>query len=131
MDRGDEQSLRLVSNFVKEVKEYENIIFGLTLYQETSPKWVQEKQKESYTNMKRRGNQAIYRAKHILKEAKKGKVVQDNIESFQWPIILEDMKYRIDILLECYERLFPGRSRERALSREEIILLRNEVINSI
>lgn len=118
-----------VERFEEEIKTYEDMMFGLMLYQETSPKPIQLLQRISYKNMKRRGKKAIERAKSILKDAKEGRRIDDRIKSFEWPIILEDMKYRIDILLECYEKLFPRRPREKTLSKEEIIALRNEAIN--
>jgi hypothetical protein len=81
--------------------------------------------------MKRRGDKAIEEAKSILSDAKQGMNVDDRIGCFEWPVILEDMKYRIDALLKCYEELFPERSREKSLSKQEAIALRNEVINNI
>ena len=121
----------LVEAFEEEIKKYEDIMFGLMLYQETSPRTVQVLQKMSYKNMRRRGDKAIEKAKSILREARGGNDVSERIKSFEWPVILKDMKYRIEILLGCYEELFPGRPREKRLSREEIIALRNAAVNRI
>lgn len=120
-----------VTKFEEQIKTYEDMMFGLILYQETSPKPVQLLQKISYKNMKRRGDKAIEESKSILSDAKQGMNVDDRIECFEWPVILADMKYRIDVLLKCYEKLFPESSREQTLSKQEKIALRNEVINNI
>lgn len=120
---------RPIEAFEEEIEKYENSMFGLMLYQETSPMPVKVLQKISYKNMLRRGDKAIEEAKSILKDAKEGNDVSDRIKSFEWPVILKDMMYRLDILLECYNELFPGRPREKRLSREEIITLRNAAVD--
>ena len=125
----DEHNFVDIEKLEEEIKTYEDMMFGLLLYQETSPKPIQVLQRMSHKNMKTRGDEAIQEAKTILKDAKQDRKVHDRIKSFQWPVILEDMKHRIGILLECYEKLFPGRPREKALSKEEIIALRNEAVN--
>ena len=51
------------AKFQHQIKEYEDIMFGLMLYQQTSPKWVQLAQQTSYKNMKRRGQEAIEEAR--------------------------------------------------------------------
>ena len=52
--------------FERQIKEYEDTMFGLMLYQETSPKWIQFLQNKSYDNMKRRGKEALKKAKDIF-----------------------------------------------------------------
>jgi len=99
------------------------------LYQETSPKWIRKLQKISYKNMKRRGEKALKQAKNMLSDIKQGKDVQDRIMCFEWPIIMDDMRFRIEVMLQCYEELYPERPRERSLSKEEIIALRNEAMD--
>ena len=117
--------------FEKEIKAYEDTMFGLTLYQETAPKWVKALQKISYQNMKKRGQKAIQKAKGILVMTKSGKSVQNEMKYFEWPVILDDMRFRIDMMLKCYEELFPIRPRDKSLSKEEITALRNEAMNRI
>lgn len=119
------------SEFEQQIKEYEDMMFGLTLYQETSPKWVKRLQKMSYKNIKRRGEKALEEAKSILKDIKRGKAVKDRIMRFEWPIITDDMKVRIDVMLNSYNSIFPGRPKEKSLSEQEIIDLRNEAMNRI
>ena len=117
------------SKFEQQIKEYEDIMFGLMLYQQTSPKWVQLVQQTSYKNMRRRGKQAIEEAKSILSAMKQGKDVQDRIMCFEFPIILDDMRFRIEIMLQSYEELYPERQREMKLSEKEITALRNEAMS--
>jgi len=119
------------TEFEQQIRDYENMMFGLVLYQETSPKWVQKLQKTSYKNMKRRGEKALKEAKSILSDTKQDKDVQDRIMCFEWPIILDDMRFRIEVMLQCYKELYPERPREKSLSEEEIVSLRNEAMNKI
>jgi len=120
-----------ISEFKQKIEEYEDIMFGLKLYQETSPKWVQRLQKISYKNIKRRGEISIREAKNILLDIKRGKDVQDRITCFEWPIIIDDMKFRIDVMLQSYNIIFPGRPKDKSLSEQELIALRNEAMNRI
>ena len=113
------------SEFEQQIREYEDMMFGLMLYQHTSPKRVQVLQQTSYKNMKTRGEKAIEEARNILSDIKQRKDVQDRIMCFEWPIILDDMRFRIEVMLQCYEELYPERRREISLSEEEIIALRN------
>ena len=129
-DLGD-RSWERIPVFEKEIEQYEDLMFGLMLYQETSPKWVKRQQQTSYENMKRRGEKALKNAKKILMRARQGKSVRDMLRQFEWPIILQDMRFRIDIMLECYAELFPGRPRETILSDEEATALRNAAIARI
>ncbi|HCO96669.1 MAG TPA: hypothetical protein DIU00_22480 [Phycisphaerales bacterium] len=119
------------SEFEQQIKEYEDTMFGLILYHETSPKWVQKLQKTSYKNMKRRGEKALKNAKRILLDAKKSKTVQNQFEYFEWPIIIDEMRFRIDLLLSCYQQLFPERPKEKPLEKEEIVSLRNEAMSRL
>jgi len=119
------------SEFEQQIKEYEDMMFGLTLYQETSPKWVQRLQKESYKNIKSRGEKALREAKEILLYVKRCKDVQDRIMCFEWPIIIDDMRFRIDVMLQSYNSIFPDRPKDKSLSEKEIIALRNEAMNRI
>ncbi len=119
------------SEFEQQIKEYEDMMFGLTLYQETSPERVQRLQKMSYKNIKRRGEKALREAKSILLDIKRGKDVQDRIMCFEWPIIIDDMRFRIGVMLQSYNSIFPDRPKDKSLSEQEIIALRNEAINRI
>lgn len=119
------------TEFKQQIREYENIMFGLMLYQETSPKWVRKLQKISYKNMKRRGEKALKQAKNMLSDIKQGKDVQDRIMCFEWPIIMDDLRFRIEVMLQCYEELYPERPRERNLAKEEIIALRNKAMDKL
>lgn len=127
----DEKKREDIATFEKEIKTYEDMMFGLMLYQETSPKGVQQLQKKLYKNMKKRGEKALKEAKSILLDVRRGKTVQDRIVCFEWPIILDDMRFRIEVMLQCYEELYPERPRDRSLSKEEIVTLRNAAINKI
>ena len=62
---------------------------------------------------------------------KQGKDVQDRIMCFEFPIILDDMRFRIEIMLQSYEELYPERQREMKLSEKEITALRNEAMSRI
>jgi hypothetical protein len=119
------------SEFEQQIIEYEDMMFGLTLYQETSPKWVQRLQKKSYKNIKIRGEKALREAKNILLDIKRGKDIQERIMCFEWPIIIDDMRFRIDVMLQSYNSIFPDRPKDKSLSEQEMIALRNEAMNRI
>lgn len=119
------------SEFEQQIIEYEDMMFGLTLYQETSPKWVQRLQKKSYKNIKIRGEKALREAKNILLDIKRGKDIQERIMCFEWPIIIDDMRFRIDVMLQSYNSIFPYRPKDKSLSEQEMIALRNEAMNRI
>ena len=81
--------------------------------------------------MRKRGKKAIKEAKSILSDEKQGILIQDRIMCFEWPIITDDMRFRIEVMLQCYEELYPKKPRERTLSEDEIVALRNEAMNKI
>lgn len=118
----------LIEAFAEETERYEDCMFGLMLYQETAPQPIRLVQSISYKNMRRRGDRALEEARKILADGKAGKDVSSRIQSFEWPVLLEDMRYRIEILLACYADLFPDRPREKRLSRDEVIALRNAAV---
>lgn len=131
MSISDEKMLEIIAIFEKEIRAYEDTMFGLMLYHETAPKWANTLQKISYKNIKRRGEKALKEARSILSDAKQGKPAKYAIPLFEFPRILDDMKFRIEVLFQCYEELYPERPRDRSLSKEEIIALRNEAMNKI
>ena len=117
--------------FEQQIKEYEDIMFGLMLYQETSPEFAKKAQESHYNNMKRRGEGALKEAKNILSDIKAGRAIQDKIKLFEWPIIIDEMQFRINIMLESYKSLFPDRPREEELTEEEKITLQNDAMKRI
>ena len=119
------------TEFEQQIKEYEDMMFGFMLYQETSPEWVKKAQEWHYKNIKRRGEKALKEAKSILSNIKANKTVQDKIKIFEWPIIIDEMRFRIEVMLESYKSLFPQRPRNKSLSEEEIIALRNDTMKRI
>ena len=117
-----------IGKFRQEVRAYEDTMFGLDLYQGTSPTFVRELQASSYRSMRARGDAALERAKAILDEASQGQDVEGEIAVFEWPLITSDMQLRIDILLQCYYDLFPARPREVPLTEDEARALRDEAV---
>ncbi len=117
--------------FEQEIKEYEDTMFGLKLYQESSPEWVRKAQEWHYNNIKRRGENALKEARSILSDIEAGKNIQAKIKCFEWPMIIKDMRFRIDVMLGSYKSLFPERPREKSLSEEEIIALQNDAMKRI
>ncbi len=117
--------------FEQQIKEYEDIMFGLLLYQETSPELVRKAQEGHYENMKQRGGKALKEARGILSDIRAGKALQDKVKFFEWPVITDDMQFRIDVMLKSYKSLFPDKPREEKLSREEIIALQNDAMKRI
>ena len=119
------------AEFEQQIKEYEDIMFGLMLYQETSPELVKRAQEGHYENMKQRGEIALKEARGMLSDIKAGKALQDKVKFFEWPVITDDMQFRIDVMLKSYKSLFPDRPREESLSEEEINALQNDAMKRI
>ncbi len=117
--------------FERQIKEYEDMMFGLMLYQETSPEWAKKAQEWHYKNMKRRGEAALKEAKSLQLNMKAEKTIQGKIKFFEWPIILKEMRFRIDVMLASYKSLFPERPREKSLSKEEKNALQNDAMKRI
>ena len=117
-----------IDEFEQQIKDFEDRIFGLRLYQETSPGWVKKAQEASYNNIVRRETKALEDAKTILEKAKNGIDVKSEINTFEFPIIIEEMRFRVDVMLKSYNNLFPDRPRDKKLSETEILALQDEAM---
>lgn len=120
-----------IMTFEKKINAYDDAMFGLMLYQETSPEWAKKPQEWHYKKMKRRGEKALKKAKNLLSDIKAGKNVQDKIKTFEWPIITDEMQFRIDVMLKSYKSLFPDRLHDKSLSEKETLALQNDAMKRI
>ena len=117
--------------FEQQIKGLEDRMFGLMLYQETSPGWVKKAQEASFNNIISRETKAIEDARKILEKAKSGIDVSFEINTFEFPIIIDEMKFRIDVMIKSYNSLFPDRPHNKRLSEKELLALQNDAMKRI
>jgi hypothetical protein len=117
-------------------------LFGITLFLQCvelmyagQPETL-EMNRQSFQNIKERAESSISAAESLLQlvKADPGKVKE--LRRFQFPPIgghpmLDQMTQRAQILVETYERLFPGRSRSDPLTREELESLMIDVADRL
>ena len=128
-----------VKLFESEINRHENQLFGIYLYcrgiellYKDSPE-ILISTKLHYDEIMERGNDTLHDAKILLSQIKVGTKTKDDIEKFHFPPIeglpeLDDMTLRSQSLVECYNKLFPHKTRYDAtkLSQEELTQLLEE-----
>jgi len=118
---------KAIAQFHRDIKQYEEGLFAITLFYDTMSKLWRWTNTVSYNNIMRRGREALTEAKILLEIAKKSPDKCLLLENFYWlPIKAggRGWEHRLDLLLRTYRRRFPGRPMER-LSSDEAKLLRD------
>ena len=128
-----------VKLFESEINRHENQLFGIylycrgveLLYKDSSG--ILKTTKMHYDEIMERGNVALHDAKILLSQIKVGTKTEDDIDKFHFPAIeglpeLDEMTVRSQILVECYFKIFPHKTRYDAteLSQEELTQLLEE-----
>ena len=119
--------------FKKKIIEYENLLFGISLYYQgiiylySDYDQIVQMNKKAYENIIGRGNTAIKEAKKILRKVQENPNEIRLIREFIFPPIYETKRLRI--LVETYNELFPGRPRNIPLSKEENLKFMKAVAN--
>jgi len=125
-----DKQVYLLEEFESEIKSFEEHLFGITLYYDTTPKLLRWSQKSSYNNITRRIQRALSDAKNLLNEVQKGSKPPTHLQKFNWPTRWRPMEDRIELLLKAYKITFFDRPMTR-LSKSEIKKLRNTVMKII
>ena len=121
--------------FKKKIIEYENLLFGLSLYYQgiiylySDYAQIVQMNKKAYDNIMKRGNIAIKEAKKILRKVQENPNEIRLIREFIFPPIYGIERLRI--LVETYNELFPSRPRNIPLSEGENLKLMKAVVNKL
>lgn len=113
--------------FERQVRCYEDLLFGLTLYHATAPRLTRWLQGRSYRQTLARVQEAISLATDVLAEVRAGQAPVEHLHDFPWPPWTDAMAERIETMLRAYRRAFPLRPQE-PLSPEELAKLRKTVL---
>jgi hypothetical protein len=122
---------KIIRRFEKDLQMQRDQLFGITLFSEgvelmyAAQPEILEMNRQSFQNVKEKTESSISAAQSLLElvKADKGKIKE--LRRFRFlPIsgypMLDQMTRRTKILVDTYERLFPGRSRSKPLTREEL-----------
>ena len=122
---------KIIRRFEKDLQMQRDQLFGITLFSEgvelmyAGQPEILEMNRQSFQNVKEKTESSISAAQSLLElvKADKGKIKE--LRRFRFlPIsghpMLDQMTRRTKILVDTYERLFPGRSRSKPLTREEL-----------
>lgn len=125
-----------INLFRAEIRRHEDQLFGIYLYFRSielvyahDPEMVRMT-RTHYREIMERGRTAVYDAQILLGQINIGTRQEDDLDDFVFPPIeghpgLEAMTHRAKVLLECYENLFPQKTRDDAkqLTNDELALL--------
>jgi hypothetical protein len=136
---GERKTIRL---FEKDLQVQRDQLFGITLFSEgvelmyADQPEILEMNRQSFQNVKERTESSISAAQSLLElvKADRGKIKE--LRRFRFlPIdghpMLDQMARRTEILVDTYKRLFPGRSRSKPLTREELESLMTEAADQL
>ncbi len=128
-----------IGSFEIAIKEHEDQLFGIHLFMEgievlhQHDKATMETATYHYHSIMERGETAISQAKKLLDDVRSRMISTTELETFQFPSIhgpgLDEITQRATLLVNAYKKLFPNRPRNRPLSTEEHIQLRQEAIS--
>jgi hypothetical protein len=133
---------KIIHRFEKDLQMQRDQLFGITLFSEgvelmyADQPEILEMNRQSFQNVKERTESSISAAQSLLElvKADRGKIKE--LRRFRFlPIggqpMLDQMARRSEILVDTYERLFPGRPRSKPLTREELKSLMTEAADQL
>lgn len=133
---------KIIRRFEKDLQMQRDQLFGITLFSEgvelmyAGQPEILEMNRQSFQNVKEKTESSISAAQSLLElvKADKGKIKE--LRRFRFLSIggqptLDQMTRRTKILVDTYERLFPGRSRSKPLTREELESLMTEAADQL
>ena len=132
----------IIISFKQKIHEQEEQLFGITLFfQSLSVVWVNSEQivkmnKNHYESIMKRGKKFIAKAKQLLNEATEDPNKIGLLQQFEFPPsrgipIVDKFAEKVKILVETYNELFPGRSKEDPLTEEEILHITEVAANKL
>lgn len=129
-----------LEGFESAIKKYENQLFGVRLFMEGTKllyghdKKILDTANHHFQNIMRRGEDTISRAKELLEKVKNRTENVKKLKEFQFLPIhgpsLDEGTQRFTLLVQAYEKLFPGRPRDIPLTAEEHKKLMQETLNN-
>ena len=131
---GTNDTAEVISQFKETIRLQKEQLFGITLYLQgiellySGKPEVVEMNRQSFQNIQNRAENAITAAESLLQQVKEDPGKVKEIKRFKFPPIsgnpmLDQMTRRAQILVQEYERLFPGRPRSKLLNQDEQALL--------
>ncbi len=131
-----------IRRFDEMIRLHQDQLFGITLYFQgielmySGQPEICEMNRQSFQNIKDRAENAIAAAKSLLQQARENPPKVKELMRFTFPPIrgnpmLDQMTHRAQILVQTYERMFPGRARSQPLSQDELKSLMMEASNQI
>ena len=116
----------LVREFGSDIQRYKDYLFGLYLFQASSPRLIRWMQKGAYKRTFARVKAAIENAETLLGAVERGKAPASQLALFDWPPWTPSVEERIQTMLQVYATAFPSRPRKR-LTKQEAAWLREGV----
>ena len=128
----------LIQEFESKIKEYEDILFGMNLYYQgvvltwkSIPligKIIANSNYKSYKNIEKRMTVAIQHARQLLKRVEQSSEDPSSLQRFKFPPImglgLSQQTKIVKALAETYKQEFPGRPKNKPLTKEESKILK-------
>lgn len=132
-----ENSSEIVDSFKRELQEQEDQRFGLLLFYEgiriiyAGKKLIIKMNQKAINRIVKRLDKALSRAKQLLRKVEEDPSKIEQLKEFQFPPIsghpmMDEMTRRVQLLIEIYDELFPGRSRTETLGESEMLQLFEE-----
>jgi hypothetical protein len=131
-----------IRRFEEEIRIQRDQLFGMTLFSQgiemmyAGQPEILEINRQSIQNIKARVESFISEADRLLQEGKTKPEKVREIKRFRFPPIsgnpmLDQMTQRAQILVQTYERMFPGRPRSEPLSQDELQSLMMEAADQL
>lgn len=129
-----------IEKFKEIIQQHEDQLFGIQLFFEgiklsySHDEQILEMNAQALRNIVERGKMAIDAAKALLNDVENNIEDSSVLDRFQFPPIqgigLDPLTERASSLVQAYNKLFPGRPRDKVLNEEELKSLREEAIKS-
>jgi len=123
-----------ITNFQVAIAWYRDYLFGLRLFYEGCTALLGDSRqiRDPYYRTKSRVEKALEEAKKLLEKVRTRQEEAKALKSFVFPPVgghpdLENMTFRINLLVSTYNRLFPGRDRNTPLPPRDHMKLMTEV----
>lgn len=127
-----------IDKFEKAIDMHERQLFGIRLYQRCirmlykKDEHITDMTSHHYANIIERGRKMLSEAREFLKKAKNKEIDVSELKEFEFLPVhgpgLDEMTIRAKLLVEAYEKLFPGRPRDKELTKEELQIVLNEAV---
>ncbi|MCK4252341.1 hypothetical protein KAX97_12905 [candidate division WOR-3 bacterium] len=132
----------IIRQFETKLRQQTNLLFAIRLYWTIAKPYYSDDAKmvdantQALNDIMKKGESVIIKAQDILKRVQGCEIDLNALEQFEFLPFSEhphfnDMTRKAKILVEAYEKLFPGRPREKELTEEELLLIENEAMKDL